>query len=340
MHHLSFTQPTDFLQERNFSQKIDATFDFVRAHFRPLLRTMAIIVLPLALLTGIGSGLLQGRMLEMMQGIRMGGGAPMLFGFMTAPSYWLTILASLVLLVLLQLTVYSYVLVSMQRPDPAVPVTVAEVWALVRRRFLGMAGSMLGLGILFVVSAMAFSMIIGFIGAGLAAISSSSVFLLVGLGIYGVIGYVGVTLSLFFVIWMRERRGFFGSIGRCFQLIKGRWWSTFALLTMMVLLSFMFLIIILSVLGLVAWPLASMGKLTAADLQGPVLRVLLIVVTSLQTLGMLATYPLLFIAICFQYFSLVERREGEGLQLLVAAIGQEAPAAAPSALRPDDEGEY
>ena len=76
-----------------------------------------------------------------------------------------------------------------------------------------------------------------------------------------------------------------------------------------------------------------------ADL-GPLARVLLIVYSGLQTLIMLTFYPFIMIALSFQYFNLVERRDGEGTRLLVDSIGAPVVVAAPQGLRPDDEGEY
>jgi hypothetical protein len=60
-------------------------------------------------------------------------------------------------------------------------------------------------------------------------------------------------------------------------------------------------------------------------------------------MALIMLYPLLFLALAFQYFNLVERKEGEGLRTLVNRIGQPAVATQPYAAdryRADEEGEY
>ena len=53
--HLAFNRPTDFLRRRDFSQKMEATFDFIRAHATPLVRVLVLLVLPLALLAAVSA---------------------------------------------------------------------------------------------------------------------------------------------------------------------------------------------------------------------------------------------------------------------------------------------
>jgi hypothetical protein len=58
--------------------------------------------------------------------------------------------------------------------------------------------------------------------------------------------------------------------------------------------------------------------------------------------GIIFTYTISLLAMAFQYFNLVERKEGLGLRLLVNELGQPQAiqAAQSSHYRPDDEGEY
>ncbi|MBX0290741.1 hypothetical protein K3G63_09850 [Hymenobacter sp. HSC-4F20] len=342
MRHLAFTKPTDFLRERDFSQKIEATFDFVRVHATPLGRVLATLVLPLALLTGIGMGLLQGQMLsafgDMARQARLGMPRDILPPIFTSSSLWITLLGGLLLFVVLHLVVYGYVVLRADKADDA-PVTPAEVWALVKSRFLGMIGSFFGLGLLFTVGMMGIGLVMGVLMVALSAVFGTWISVVAVLAIYLFMIYAVVALSLYFVVWLRERRGFFGSIQRCFQLIWGKWWSTFGLIMVMVLMLWLIMALVLVVLSMLGLPFTDLMSGRASDLS-PLVRVLFIVYSAVQTLISLVFYPLIMIAICFQYFNLVERRDGEGTRLLVDSIGQAAPAVAPQALRPDDEGEY
>lgn len=345
MRHLSFTTAADFLRERDFGQKIEATFDFMRVHARPLGRVMVALVLPLALLTGIGMGLLQGEMFSFIgqsTRARLSGAVYNSFlpPFLTSAGFWMAMLGSLLLMVVLHLVVYGYVVLRADRTDPTADVTIRDVWDLVRRRALGLVGSFFGLGLLFTVGLLAVGMVVGMLGAlfggllGAAWLGILFVFL-----IYAAMIYAGVALSLYVIIWLREGRGFFGSIGRCFQLIWGKWWSTFGLIMVMSFILMLVVFFIMTLLSLFGLPFTEL--MTGRAEQTGAVRVLLILYTSLQSLASLVTYPLLMIAISFQYFNLVERRDGEGTYRLLNSLGQPAPAApTPLALRPDDEGEY
>ncbi|MFD2786464.1 hypothetical protein [Hymenobacter rubripertinctus] len=343
MRHLAFNRPTDFLRRRDFSQKMEATFDFIRVHATPLLRVMLVLVLPLALLTGIGSGLMQSQLFAsfgtMARQARTGLPSGVLPEVFTSAGLWITVLSGLLLFAMVHLVVYGYVVLQADRTTDS-PVTPGQVWQVVKARFLGMVGSFLGLGLLFIAGSMAVGMVLSLGMVFFASVVGATWlgFVLI-LGLYVFMFYVMVALSLYFIVWLREGRGFFGSIGRCFQLIKGKWWSTFGLLVVITLI--MYLILILAVAGLsaVGLPFMSLMKGETMDL-GPLARVLLIVYAGLQTLILLTFYPLIMIALSFQYFNLVERRDGEGTRLLIDSIGAPVVLTQAQGLRPDDDGEY
>ncbi|GAB3306776.1 hypothetical protein [Hymenobacter tenuis] len=344
MRHLAFTKPTDFLRERDFSQKIEATFDFIRYHATPLARVMATLVLPLALLTGIGLGLMQNQLLgtfgDMARRSRMGDVQSVLPPIFTSAGFLLTMLGSLLLFVVFHLVVYGYVVLNASKTDPETPVTPADVWQVVKSRFLGMIGSFLGLGLLFTVGALAISMAIGLVSAALSALLGSWVIFLTVFVIYIAMIYAMVALSLYFVIWLREGRGFIGSVKRCFQLIWGKWWSTFGLIMVMTMMLWLIMLLVVVALSAIGLPFTELMTGGGATEISSLSRILLIVYSGIQVLVSLAFYPLVMIAISFQYFNLVERREGEGSRLLLDSIGQQVPLATAQALRPDDEGEY
>jgi hypothetical protein len=352
MRHLPFTHPSHFFRERDFGQKIEASFDYLRAHFRPLGKALLYIVLPVALITGILSAVMMLEWMSALQGMKgatvdktnpLPGMATLFSGMFLSPAYLGTVLGGLILFTILALTVYGYLTLRLETA-PEQEVTVPAVWRLVRQRFLGTALALLGLGVLLIIGFFVVSMVVGLLSALLIAASSGNS-LMVGLSamlmsmlIFGGISYISVAMSLFLIIWVRERQGFFPSIGRSFRLIWGKWWSTFGLIVVMMVITIMVLLVVMLLTSLVSYLL---GLVTSSESSaGEVSRVGLIIATSLQSLVSLAVYPLLLMALAFQYFNLVERKDGEGLHMLVDAIGQPAPENAPLALRPDDEGEY
>ncbi|GGE94414.1 hypothetical protein [Hymenobacter cavernae] len=341
MPRLSFTQPADFLKERDFGQKLEATFDFIRAHFKPLGKCLLYIVLPIALLNGIMVGLLQARLGSYFRAATIAsrtGGTMNYFSFSEqVPQSLLFVVTGLITFALGILTVYGYMVLRLHQEDPTAEISVAEVWAFVRRRLLGTILAFIGLAICFMLLFIPFFGMV-FLG-GLGAGSSGGVaflFLLIPV-CYCAFLYMGVTLSLFFIIWVREELGFFATLRRCFYLIWGKWWSTFGLLVVMsMIVSLIMLVLVMPVSFLNVWSLVKPDDT-------PVSPILTVAANSFSTIAIMLLYTLIFIALAFQYFNLVERKDGEGLRSLVDRLGQPA-AAAPlhpdDHYRPEEEGDY
>ncbi|GAA3949155.1 hypothetical protein [Hymenobacter algoricola] len=343
MAHLPFTRPTDFLREREFGPKIEASFDFVRAHFLPLGRCLVYIVLPLLLLQGIATGLMQARMGGVLNTWRtalknqgnQAASMQRLTEMINGPEYWLALVASLFSFTLLVLTVYGYVVLRLEKEDPAAPVTVPEVWALVRQRFVGALLSFFGLALGVVVAAAAISFVLIMLGRLLSTNPAMAVLLV--FVIYGAMAYAMVVLSLFFIVQLRERTGFFATIGRCFTLVWGKWWSTFGLIVVMSILLLLLVMVVYTGTTLISAPFAIDPGHTPTVLG----RITSVVAACLNSVAFMALYPLLFLALAFQYFNLVERKEGHGLHALVNSIGrQPEPLTQPRSFPAEDEGEY
>ena len=314
-----FTQESDFRQERDFGQKISATFEFVGAHWRPLGRVLLYLVLPAALFQSILSVLIQMQMHGSLQAAMRSqqpglGGAlhlqrAMWGTLLNSPAYWLNTITGTAFVTLLVLSIYGYVLVLLARPVPGPEVGVAEVWAVVRREFVGAFFSVWGV---FLVVAL-----------------SSVLFFLPGV-------YLGVAFSLFFIVKLAEGTSFGATLRRCLRLTRGKWWSTFGLLLVMMLI----LYVVLIGVGVTGTLLSGgiMAVVHASRSSSPLFTV---VVTSLNSALLLLLYPPLLLVLAFQYFNLVERKDGLGLRRLVASLGQTpAPQARNATYRPDEEGEY
>ncbi|MDB5236896.1 MAG: hypothetical protein JWR44_3889 [Hymenobacter sp.] len=316
---LPFTQAADFRRERDFGQKISATIEFIAAHWRPLGRVLAYLVLSVAIARALLLTLIQRQMPIEVPGRVAGqhmdahGALSMQAGIwksiFTSPAYWLGSLIGSISFTLLLLSVYGYVVLLAERRAPGPPPTVAEVWAVVKRKFLGALFSLWGVGLL----------------------TGASFFLLFIPGLY-----LGVAFSLFFIVKLSEGSGFGATLSRCLQLIRGKWWSTFGLIVVATLLLYVVIIGVGAVAVMVSGGFSA--SLHAIKDRSPLVSV---VITSIGSLSTLLMYPPLLLALAFQYFNLVERREGAGLRLLVDSLGQTAaPVAHGTTYRPDEEGEY
>ncbi|WP_035561496.1 hypothetical protein [Hymenobacter sp. IS2118] len=317
----NFTQESDFRQQRDFGQKITATFEFIGAHWRELGRALLFIVLPAAILQGILSGLMQKELLlsgvsqTQVEGAagRMAGGLAAFTQVTQSPYYSASILAGGIFLVLMVLTVYVYMNLCL-RPGPfPEPIGVAAVWAGVKAEFISSFLSYFGLLIVVIIG----------------------MFLLVVPGIY-----LSVALSIFFVVKVVESTGFGATVSRSLRLTRGKWWSTLGLMFVMSLLLGVCSTVVGAVIGGIVGGIGGALGLYKSGEASEIAGVFAVLVSSLGALFYLVIYPPLLIALAFQYFNLVERIDGVGLRNMVGQLGQTPVPVANAAYRPDEEGEY
>lgn len=316
----TFTQEADFRQRRDFGQKFSATFEFIAAHWRGLGRCLLLMVLPVMLVSGILTSLVQSEfMLARDAATRAGQGRPfdIFMGQLRvmntardSPIYWLNVAVGGVLITIMVLTVYGYLLNCLRPVPPAAPIGPRQVWAVVRREFLTSYGSYFALVLLFLVG-------------------------LVFLAVPGI--YLAGAFTLFFMVKLVENLGFVANCRRCLSLVRGKWWSTVGLLLVMLLI----LGIVITVLsGLLGGGMLLLGRQAGLTEASGSRELLVVTSAALGSLLNLLIYPPLLLAIAFQYFNLVERRDGTGLHQLVNQIGQVPAPVQNATLRADEEGEY
>ena len=149
------------------------------------------------------------------------------------------------------------------------------------------------------------------------------------------IGLVGIVVIMYFFIMYSlspaivayERIGAWEALGRAKFLIKDKWWSTFGLIMIIgIINSFVALIF-----GAPAMIVTFMKVLkVGGGISG---NIPLIITTVISTVGQAVVSSLTYVAISFQYFNLVEKREGSGLKTLIESIGQKK-------LDLNEDGEY
>lgn len=280
-------QPIDFRVERDFSQKINATFGYIRQNFKPLCANILFIVAPFAVLAGIFSGLFQSSQLEALHSD--GYGSFTSFQAMASSvNYLASMFFSLLAFVVLSLTVYSYMVLTM---DYEGPIEVSDVWNLVKSNLMAVLYSAVGVAILAVVATL--------------------FFVLPGI-------YFSVVLSIFIMVMVREEIGFIEAVERCFYLMKGNWWSTFGFLLIIGLIQAM--------VGFVAsLPSLVVYVLRIFQLPGGSNDLVFIIASTFATIVNLLLYVISVVAIAFQYFNLVEKKDGVGFLERVNQIGERQP---------------
>jgi hypothetical protein len=139
--------------------------------------------------------------------------------------------------------------------------------------------------------------------------------------------YVAIAVTFVQVILIVEDGPVFGSISRSFSLIKGKWWSTFGLLFVMSLVAGIMQLIFTVPTYINFFSKGLHNNLFAFD-TGTVIA------HAIASIGTTLLYPLVFIAIAFQYFNMVERHESKGLMNQIDLAGKQVETAS------KNEGEY
>ncbi|MFN8349066.1 MAG: hypothetical protein U0X91_28960 [Spirosomataceae bacterium] len=280
--------PIVLLQQRDFGQKINATFDFVIQNFKPLILSLLYIAGPFALVGGFFMGSYQSDMLGIQKKIlsRDSDGDFPFFGFYDIATSMLFLSVFLGLAGLAAtLTVNAYML---EYEAGNRKITPEIIW----HRIKNYIGKGIGYSIVMV----------------LFSIVATLFFILPGI-------YVSVTLTLMYMVMMRENLDLVATFRRCFYLIQDKWWSTFGLLIIVSIIS--------GIIGYV-FQLPSVILTVTSFLQigDGVNEIWTTVSGVIATVGSVLVRSLVLVAIAFQYYNLVERREGSGIMHAIDNIGK------------------
>jgi len=278
------SQKINLREERDFGEKLNATFTFIKQNFKPLSKSILLYVSPVAILAGIFSGIYQSRLFQQIsEGSYSNAGEFAVFNQVTSLNQLISIFFAVMAYVVVALTIYGFMVVYMDEEGEVRP---AAVWEHIKRNIVQATYSTIVLGVVCVLCVALF-----------------------GLGIY-----LMVVLSLFLIVMVREETGFVETIERCFYLIKGNWWATLGLM-------FVAGIIQTMIAWLAAVPLGALIILQNLQVVASENGLLLVLSNTLATLLTTFTYCISVLAIGFQYFNLVEQKDGVGLMEQVELIG-------------------
>ena len=309
----------EFQHARDFSMKMNATFEFIRQNFKSLGRCILYIAGPPALIGGMIMANFMGDYMKMVMG-SVGGNPDIFMNYLSSGSFWLQVsmglLFGLLSFVSTIATIYNYLILYEQKRSNQIE--VSEVWTRVRDTFWMYFGTAIFYGILFlfVYVILLIPMVI------LSAISPFLIFF----GVLGVIIgllYLLFGSSLVFMIRAYEKKGFFESIMRSFYLVRGKWWSTFGLVLLLILIvtavSYAFMIPYYMVTLT-----SALHKVSPDSFSEPSSGSVIISTSffALYYLGQVFLYALPNVGIAFQYFNLVELKEAKGLMNEIETLGQ------------------
>jgi hypothetical protein len=322
-------------QERDFGDKINASFTFVSQNFKTLFLSVLYFAGPLSLIGGIANGIVQSNNLEFAssgaakpRGTSPGEIFANSFGNSMTQFFTLNYLIAIIFLILasvtVAITVYAIMLEYNENPEA---LSIERVWARMKTIFLPVLGSYVVTIFIFMLIIIAFVATIAALISGVGGIFSGFLSGVIGIAGFMLVSYFFVTYSLSPAIVAYEGIGALEAMSRAKFLIKDKWWSTFGLIMIIgIINSFVAMIF-----GAPAMIVTFMKVLKVGG--GIYGNVPLIVTTMISTVGQIVVSSLTYVAISFQYFNLVEKREGNGLKMLIEGIGQKK-------LDLNEDGEY
>lgn len=278
-------------EQRDFGDKINATFTFLRQNFIPLGKSLLYIAGPVLMVVGIISAITSMNIL-FNDGEFSEAEAISVLGD-TSLINIIAILSSAVVVSV----VYSYFSLYTERDDYE-NISVSEVWARVKGNIFPILLSMIVTAILIIIG-FVFLIIPGFI--------------------------LMAALSFIFILQVKERLSFGEAFSRSFSLVSNNYLSTIGLILVMMMLQ----AILGSVFGLPVMLMTGFGAFfsTSADNDiqnsSAVIQALFIVAQIIGTLGSQFLYSIILVAIGYQYGNLVEKKEAAGLMEDIDSLGQQ-----------------
>jgi hypothetical protein len=317
----------EFQKARDFSQKMSATFDFIRQNFKPFAKSMLFIAGPPVILSSIFISDIFNRFMSMSMATTqggMGGNVEDIQSYFTSSTFWLQLAGILIFAwiggVITIATTYGYMrLYSNKR---STNIEVSEVWAQVRETFWMHFGT---LTLYFVVMFVLFLIMFIPLGViiGLSSAAGPFVAIFGMLAFYAVAGLFSINLSMIFIIRENEKIGFFNGLARLSFLIKNKMWSTFGIGVITILIqstvSFLFFIP-----WYISFILSMLHSVEGGAYEEPtgVMAIVNSVFLVLYFVSNTLLYALPLIALAFQYYNLVELKESTGLLNNIESFGQ------------------
>lgn len=130
--------------------------------------------------------------------------------------------------------------------------------------------------------------------------------------------YLSVPFTFVLYVKVIEDKDLGDTLSRCFQLVKSRWWATFGIIILAYLIisvvGWLFSIPTMIVAGIQGFMAVSGGEAMDGNSLGIILS------TIFAGLGQYILYPVLYIIIAFQYYTLREQKDRSSLMDRISSI--------------------
>jgi len=305
-------QKIEFRKVRDFGQKFNATFEFLRQEFKPLLNALLYIAGPFIVLGGIMGAYYQKNSISMMN-------LSLDSAEFFADDFWISAVVMIVFSFLAYIFIFAtlneYIKIYNQKNTS---VQAQEVWTSVKRNLgdyflsaIGLSFILLGIGI-----------VMGLIAGGIIASNILFLNILLILGIFIGTFFMMVAFYISYIAFNTEKLGLFSSLGRTISILKGNWFSTLGLFIVSWLMSSL-LNIIFSLPNLILTSLSVFHATTADEgVQLSLGQEIIYGFTAfIASSGGFFISIIIMLIMIFQYYNLVEQSDATGLMGRIDAIG-------------------
>jgi hypothetical protein len=312
------TKRIEFRQKRDFSEKVSATFDFLRINFKSLARSIILIAGPLILIGIAIFVIFSARLVASFQ--ELTSTSP---DSISSPLAAFTLLGGLFIFFIVIYTaivavIYTYLQLYLDdSPDIGEFQTIFDY---TKRNF----GIVLSTTLFLLFLIFAFLIVAGILFAAMGSVMGTSrVWITVLFGFFVILPlfiYFAVGLSFLYFIRVVEGIGLWDSMLRSFSLISGHWWATFGyVIAITFIQGFMGYIFQIPLLVYSAiFPLVSLAESDTST----VYMAGYVVLGLFYVFGSQLLNAFNLTAIAFQYFNIVEVKEGVGLMNRIEKVGE------------------
>lgn len=307
------TQSVEFRVIRNVPEILNATFDFIREHYRPLSKLILQRAFPPLMLAYIFyANILSGGLMEIVnlysyygENVTLIPGSPIL-----------QILLMLVLFAVGYTFLFSAVYIYARHVVYAEgkEVLLEDVWEDMKGDFWRMFWTNVGVGVLWGIASFLLTVVTGVFSAVSPLIGSL-------VQLFGLLAII-TTYSLYYPARFIDDEGFGSAFSRSSSLVSGSWWRTMGLVVLCGLLVLCLSIVMMVPLFIVSYLIReNIGDVGWMDNNLLIVRIIMTISIALFAgLVQICTIFPMF-SLIFHYFNLIERREATVLREQIEEIG-------------------
>ena len=233
-----------FYVQRKFGDKMNASFDFLKENWKPILKYSTYLILPLCLIQGLSLNSFLGSYLGAVTAGAFNPNDITTLGSLFGVSYGVTILLYMIGSVVMTALIYSFIMLYNQRENGLKDITFAEI----KPVLLNNIGRIFVLGI---VGGILFSIVMTIIVLIAIAVPLTLILLIPGIFI------CAIPLMLWSPIYIYEKTGIFESLGKSFRLGFATWGGIFGIMFIMGIIAS-----ILQSVTMMPWYIGSIVKYT------------------------------------------------------------------------------